>query len=71
MIKESGKTISVARKKHFLRGPLAQLVEQGIENPCVPGSIPGRATTSPLLVIFFITDLEVKYIKLIPKGQLF
>ena len=26
-------------------GPIAQLVEQRIENPCVPGSIPGRATT--------------------------
>tara|TARA_A100001391_G_scaffold80103_1_gene52114 strand:+ start:10380 stop:10721 length:342 start_codon:yes stop_codon:yes gene_type:complete len=28
-----------------LIGSIAQLVEQGIENPCVPGSIPGRATT--------------------------
>jgi hypothetical protein len=27
-----------------LIGSIAQLVEQGIENPCVPGSIPGRAT---------------------------
>jgi hypothetical protein len=27
-----------------LVGSIAQLVEQGIENPCVPGSIPGRAT---------------------------
>ncbi len=24
-----------------MHGLLAQLVEQGIENPCVPGSIPG------------------------------
>ena len=30
----------------LIEGPLAQLVEQRIENPCVPGSIPGRATTS-------------------------
>tara|TARA_R100000687_G_scaffold18218_4_gene14755 strand:+ start:1434 stop:1670 length:237 start_codon:yes stop_codon:yes gene_type:complete len=29
-----------------LVGSIAQLVEQGIENPCVPGSIPGRATTN-------------------------
>ncbi len=28
-----------------LDGSIAQSVEQGIENPCVPGSIPGRATT--------------------------
>lgn len=27
------------------KGPLAQLVEQRIENPCVPGSNPGRAAT--------------------------
>lgn len=27
-----------------LDGSIAQSVEQGIENPCVPGSIPGRAT---------------------------
>ena len=25
-------------------GGIAQLVEQGTENPCVPGSIPGPAT---------------------------
>lgn len=28
-----------------LRGSIAQSVEQRIENPRVPGSIPGRATT--------------------------
>ena len=28
---------------HF--GEIAQLVEQRTENPCVPGSIPGLATT--------------------------
>ena len=27
-----------------LDGQIAQLVEQRIENPCVPGSIPGLAT---------------------------
>ncbi len=26
-------------------GEIAQLVEQRTENPCVPGSIPGLATT--------------------------
>ena len=26
------------------RGEIAQLVEQGTENPCVPGSTPGLAT---------------------------
>ena len=29
----------------FLRGPVAQLVEQRIENPRVGGSIPPQATT--------------------------
>ena len=29
-----------------LDGSIAQSVEQGIENPCVHGSIPCRATTS-------------------------
>ena len=28
-------------------GFLAQLVEQWIENPCVPGSIPGETTLKP------------------------
>ncbi len=28
----------------FYFGLIAQSVEQGIENPCVPGSIPGQAT---------------------------
>ena len=30
------------------KGSVAQLVEQGIENPCVGGSIPSRATSSLL-----------------------
>ncbi len=30
-------------------GFLAQLVEQWIENPCVPGSIPGETTLKPLI----------------------
>ncbi len=28
----------------FIKGALAQLVEQRTENPCVPGSIPGGTT---------------------------
>ena len=30
--------------EYFLNGAVAQLVEQRIENPCVGGSIPSRAT---------------------------
>ncbi len=39
--------LTVSRSKGLIRdlnGSIAQSVEQGIENPCVPGSIPGRAT---------------------------
>lgn len=32
-------------------GFLAQLVEQWIENPCVPGSIPGETTIKKSLTI--------------------
>ena len=32
------------RTKQKSFGFLAQLVEQWIENPCVPGSIPGETT---------------------------
>ena len=38
-------------------GLLAQLVEQWIENPCVPGSIPGETTKNKafnLLNAFFV-----------------
>ncbi len=35
-----------------INGFLAQLVEQWIENPCVPGSIPGE-TTKPLFIGWF------------------
>lgn len=41
--------LTVSRSKGLIRdlnGSIAQSVEQGIENPCVPGSIPGRATTN-------------------------
>jgi hypothetical protein len=31
-------------QKKVFNGFLAQLVEQWIENPCVPGSIPGETT---------------------------
>jgi hypothetical protein len=35
---------TTSKKKQKLNGFLAQLVEQWIENPCVPGSIPGETT---------------------------
>ncbi len=34
----------------FSRGPVAQLVEQRIENPRVDGSIPSQATTKFLML---------------------
>ena len=41
-----------------VNGFLAQLVEQWIENPCVPGSIPGETTTkickAPILGAFLL-----------------
>ena len=37
----------------FRSGKVAQLVEQRTENPCVPGSIPGLATT-------FVSGAETK-----------
>ena len=37
-------------------GFLAQLVEQWIENPCVPGSIPGETTKNKSL-----TNMEVTF----------
>lgn len=40
-----------------LIGSIAQLVEQGIENPCVPGSIPGRATTNTKALSVLLTGL--------------
>ena len=36
----------------MLFGCIAQLVEQRIENPCVPGSIPGAATIQILSLVF-------------------
>ncbi len=41
-------------------GFLAQLVEQWIENPCVPGSIPGETTKPPEKVVFlFLCNLHL------------
>ena len=37
-------SIFAALKTTEVNGFLAQLVEQWIENPCVPGSIPGETT---------------------------
>ena len=46
----------------FIKGFIAQLVEQGTENPCVPGSIPGEATIIKLLhhvAVFFIISITI------------
>ena len=41
------------------KAALAQLVEQGTENPCVLGSIPRRGTTSKTPVrVFFCLEIE-------------
>jgi len=43
--------------KHLYVAQIAQLVEQGIENPCVAGSIPALGTISSALEqksLFFI-----------------
>ena len=43
-------------------GSVAQLVEQGIENPCVGGSIPSRATTFILslpVIMFCILFISI------------
>ncbi len=37
-------TLKQRSNKQQYNGFLAQLVEQWIENPCVPGSIPGETT---------------------------
>ena len=37
-------TLKQRSNKQQHNGFLAQLVEQWIENPCVPGSIPGETT---------------------------
>ncbi len=53
----------ITKKQRYNRGFkvngfLAQLVEQWIENPCVPGSIPGETTTkickAPILGAFLL-----------------
>ncbi len=49
----------ITKKQRYNRGFkvngfLAQLVEQWIENPCVPGSIPGETTKATLLGGFFV-----------------
>ncbi len=49
----------ITKKQRYNRGFkvngfLAQLVEQWIENPCVPGSIPGETTKTTLPGGFFV-----------------
>ena len=38
-------TVPALIAAHFYLGQIAQSVEQRTENPCVPGSIPGLATS--------------------------
>ena len=40
----NGRPADLLQIKAIYNGQIAQLVEQGTENPCVPGSIPGLAT---------------------------
>lgn len=49
-------SIFAALKTTEVNGFLAQLVEQWIENPCVPGSIPGETTLNQSLTINFVGD---------------
>ncbi len=44
--------------KKYQNGRIAQLVEQRIENPRVPGSIPGSATIFSFLVMFSTVILK-------------
>ncbi len=54
----------ITKKQRYNRGFkvngfLAQLVEQWIENPCVPGSIPGETTKPPNKVAFLFLIANV------------
>lgn len=63
-LKKALKLVDSAGLKRFnsasFSGRIAQLVEQRIENPRVPGSIPGSATIRKILnpLSFFYPDLE-------------
>ena len=50
-------------------GQIAQLVEQGTENPCVSGSIPLLATIF-ILFVFFTTE-PIPFIVCPPPGVIF
>ena len=53
-------SLSAHQKKTFRRGSLAQLVEQRLEEPCVPSSSLGGATSLDR-VYGFRTFLKAKY----------
>ncbi len=44
-----------------VNGFLAQLVEQWIENPCVPGSIPGETTKPSEKVVFLFLIVHTPF----------
>ncbi len=58
-------SIFAALKTTEVNGFLAQLVEQRIENPCVPGSIPGETTNHLQHVggFFMLIYLRAEYKK--------
>ncbi len=56
----------ITKKQRYNRGFkvngfLAQLVEQWIENPCVPGSIPGETTKPPEKVVFLFLIVHTPF----------
>lgn len=54
----------------FYFGLIAQSVEQGIENPCVPGSIPGQATIFYKLFKLSLDDLFAGVVELVDTPDL-
>jgi hypothetical protein len=57
----------------ILQGTLAQLVEQRTDNPCVPGSIPGGTTKTPLLLRrgFFMLKINILNVNLLLHWKFF
>ena len=52
-------------KNSIVRAALAQLVEQGTENPCVLGSIPRRGTTFLCKNNYYLKVLKIAKVSLI------
>ena len=56
----------VSIKWHHESGGIAQSVEQGTENPCVPGSIPGPAT-----ILYLRQSIRLAFLFLRPEIKQF